>query len=51
VKVGKERERELRDDKCFNEEVITFQKLLRVQQDEHRKLTLVFDQMELIRGL
>lgn len=36
---------------CFNEEMIKFQKLLRVQQYKDRRLTLEIDQMELIRDL
>jgi hypothetical protein len=35
----------------FNEEVINFLQLLRGQREEGGKLTLLFVQMELIRGL
>lgn len=36
---------------CFIGEMIKFQKLLKIQQDKDRKLTLEIDQMELLRDL
>lgn len=40
-----------RQSQCFNEEVINFLQLPRVRREEGGKLTLLFVQMELIRGL